>query len=95
MSFVFEAQQRADLGKGASRRLRRDGKVPAVVYGGSEAAVSVTLDFNKVNVAQQQDAFYSDVLALNIDGKEVKVKLAAMQRHPVKTHVVHLDFVRA
>ncbi|MCD8548232.1 MAG: 50S ribosomal protein L25 [Aeromonadaceae bacterium] len=94
MSFVFEAQQRTDLGKGASRRLRRDEKVPAVVYGGDEAAVSVTLNFNKVNVAQQQDAFYNDVLTLNIDGKEVKVKLAAVQRHPVKTQVVHLDFVR-
>lgn len=95
MSFVFQAQVRADLGKGASRRLRRAEQVPAILYGAGQEAVSLVLDHNKLIVAQQSDAFYSDVLTLVVDGQEVKAKVAAIQRHPVKAKLVHMDFVRA
>jgi large subunit ribosomal protein L25 len=94
MAYSFEAQVRSDLGKGASRRLRRDEKIPAVVYGAGQEAVSVVVDFNKITVAQAFDSFYSETITLVIDGKEVAVKVAAVQRHPVKPKVVHLDFVR-
>ncbi len=95
MSFTFEAQVRSDLGKGASRRLRRAEQVPAILYGAGQEAVSLVLDHNKVITAQAQAEFYSEVLTLVVDGKEVKAKLAAVQRHPVKPKVVHLDFIRA
>ena len=94
MAYSFEAQLRSDLGKVASRRLRRDEKNPAVVYGAGQEAVSVTVDFNKITVAQAFDSFYSETITLVIDGKEVAVKVAAVQRHPVKPKIVHLDFVR-
>jgi Ribosomal protein L25 (general stress protein Ctc) len=94
MAYSFEAQLRTDLGKGASRRLRRDEQVPAVVYGAGQEAVSIVVDHNKIIVAQQNDAFYHEPVTLVIDGKEVQVKVAAVQRHPVKPKVVHLDFVR-
>ena len=94
MAYSFEAQLRSDLGKGASRRLRRDEKIPAVVYGAGQEAVSVTVDFNNITVAQAFDSFYSETITLVIDGKEVAVKVAAVQRHPVKPKIVHLDFVR-
>ena len=92
--FTLNAELRSDLGKGASRRLRRDEKVPAVVYGAGQDAVSITVDHNKIIVAQANDAFYNETITLVIDGKEVAVKVAAVQRHPVKPKVVHLDFVR-
>ncbi len=94
MAYSFEAQLRSDLGKGASRRLRRDEKVPAVVYGAGQEAVSITVDHNKIIVAQQNDAFYKEPITLLIDGKEVVVNVVAVQRHPVKPKVVHLDFIR-
>ena len=95
MSFTFQAEVRADLGKGASRRLRRAEQVPAIVYGAGQEAVSVVVDHNKIITAQAQAEFYTEVLTLVVDGKEVKVKVAAVQRHPVKPKVVHLDFIRA
>ncbi|MBL1379408.1 MULTISPECIES: 50S ribosomal protein L25 [Zobellella] len=95
MSFVFEAEVRSDLGKGASRRLRHEDKVPAIVYGGDQEPVAIALDHKKAIIAQQNDAFYSDVLTLVINGQEVKVKLQDVQRHPYKPKLAHLDFVRA
>ena len=95
MSIVFQAEVRADLGKGASRRLRRAEQIPAILYGAGQEAVSLVLDNNKVIVAQATDAFYTDTVTLVIDGKEVQAKVVAVQRHPVKPKVVHLDFIRA
>jgi len=95
MSIVFQAEVRADQGKGASRRLRRAEQIPAIVYGAGQEAVSIVLDHNKVIVAQATPEFYAEPITLVIDGKEVQVKVAAVQRHPVKPKVVHLDFIRA
>ncbi|SHI15678.1 50S ribosomal protein L25 [Ferrimonas marina] len=95
MSFTFEAKVRTDAGKGASRRLRHAGLIPAIIYGGEAAPVSIELDHDKILHAQEEDAFYTDVLTLVIDGKEEKVKAQAMQRHPYKPKVTHIDFVRA
>lgn len=94
MAFTFDAELRTDLGKGASRRQRRQDKVPAVVYGGNKDAVSISLDHNKIIVAQESEVFYKEPITLNINGEAVTVKVVAMQRHPVKPKVIHLDFLR-
>mgnify|MGYP000415716395 CR=1 FL=1 len=92
--FNLDATIRTDLGKGASRRLRHQDKVPAILYGGNEAPVSLTLDHNKVIQAQEFEAFYSHVLTLNVDGKKVEALVKDMQRHPYKPKVTHIDFQR-
>ena len=92
--FNLDATVRTDLGKGASRRLRHQDKVPAILYGGDEAPVSLTLDHNKVIQAQEFEAFYSHVLTINVDGKKVEALVKDMQRHPYKPKVTHIDFQR-
>ncbi len=92
--FTLDAEIRTDLGKGASRRLRHEGKVPAVLYGADKEAVSLTLSHNKVFQAQAFEAFYSHVLTLNIGKEKVEVLVKDMQRHAFKPQVMHLDFLR-
>ena len=93
-NFKLDASVRTDLGKGASRRLRREDKLPGIIYGGEEAPVSITLDHNKVNNSADFEAFYSHVLTLNLDGKPVEVLVKDMQRHPFKPKITHIDFQR-
>lgn len=92
--FNLDATVRTDLGKGASRRLRREDKLPGIIYGGEEAPVSITLDHNKVNNSADFEAFYSHVLTLNVDGKATEVLVKDMQRHPFKPKITHIDFQR-
>ena len=92
--FTLDAEVRTDLGKGASRRLRHANKVPAILYGEGQEPVSLTLEHKNVYRAQQEEAFYSHVLTINIDGKPVECLLKDMQRHPFKQIVMHLDFLR-
>ncbi|MFI8717094.1 50S ribosomal protein L25/general stress protein Ctc [Stenotrophomonas sp. NPDC077464] len=80
--------------KGASRRLRHAGVIPAIVYGGSAEPVAISLDHNAIWLAQQNEWFYSSILDLNLDGKITKVLLRDMQRHPHKQLIMHLDFLR-
>ncbi|AIT08519.1 50S ribosomal protein L25 [Candidatus Francisella endociliophora] len=93
-NFVLKAEKRDDLGTGASRRLRRAGKIPAVIYGGDKEAVSVTIDHDKVLHATQDKAFFSSEVTVEVDGKEEKVIIKALQRHPYKVKLVHADFMR-
>ncbi|WP_071608876.1 50S ribosomal protein L25 [Entomohabitans teleogrylli] len=93
--FTINADVRKEQGKGASRRLRAANKFPAIVYGGKDAAISIELDHDKLMNMQAKPEFYSEVLTLVIDGKEVKVKVQAVQRHPYKPKLQHIDFVRA
>jgi large subunit ribosomal protein L25 len=92
--FTLDAEIRTDLGKGASRRLRHAGKVPAVLYGADKEAVSLTLNHNKLFQAQGFEAFYSHVLTLNIGKEKVEVLVKDMQRHAFKPIVMHVDFLR-
>jgi len=92
--FTLDAEIRNDLGKGASRRLRHAGKVPAVLYGADQKAVSLSLSHNKVFQAQEFEAFYSHVLTLNLEGKAIEVLVKDMQRHAFKPLVTHIDFLR-
>ena len=80
--------------KGASRRLRHAGVIPAIVYGGNAEPVAISLDHNATWLAQQNEWFYSSILSLNLDGQITKVLLRDMQRHPHKQLIMHLDFLR-
>lgn len=88
------AETRKDEGKGASRRLRTAGKVPAILYGSSQTPASIQLEHNTVWLASQHEWFYSAILDLKLDGKTQKVLLRDMQRHPFKAQLLHLDFQR-
>ena len=94
IDFTIQAELRTDTGKGASRRLRRAEKVPAILYGADKEAVSITLDHNKVNNMADHEAFYSHILTLVIDGKKHEAILKDVQRHPYKPKLTHLDFQR-
>lgn len=88
------AAVRGDEGKGASRRLRRAGQIPAIVYGGHADPKSIQLEHEKTWLASQNEWFYSSILTLDVDGKTEQVLLRDMQRHPYKQIIMHLDFQR-
>lgn len=88
------AERRADQGKGASRRLRRAGKVPAVVYGAGKPAENIQFDHLKLSVEARNDWFQSAILDLLVEGNRQKVLLRDVQKHPVKPVLLHLDFLR-
>jgi large subunit ribosomal protein L25 len=88
------AESRKDEGKGASRRLRRTDKVPAILYGSSEPPASIQLEHNTVWLASQNEWFYSAILDLKLDGKTQRVLLRDLQRHPFKAQLLHIDFQR-
>jgi large subunit ribosomal protein L25 len=88
------AESRKDEGKGASRRLRRASKVPAIVYGNNMDPASIQLDHNTAWLASQHEWFYSAILDLQLDGSSQRVLLRDMQRHPFKAQLLHLDFQR-
>ncbi|KPN19766.1 50S ribosomal protein L25 [Xanthomonas sp. Mitacek01] len=90
----IKVQRREDEGKGASRRLRHAGEVPAVVYGGDLKPVSIKLSHNDVWLASQHEWFYASILDLSLNGDVQKVLLRDMQRHPFKQQIMHLDFQR-
>ena len=96
MSNVFEfvAERRDVSGKSAARAIRREGKLPAIVYGGEATPQSIILDHNDVRKHLEHEAVYSHVLDLKIDGKTEKAILKGVQRHPAKVQILHLDFLR-
>lgn len=91
---TLNAELRTDLGKGASRRLRHQNKVPAVLYGADKEAVSVTLEHKDVVKAQELETFYTQVLELDINGEKTSALVKDMQRHPYKPVIMHIDFLR-
>jgi len=93
-NFEFEAVIRNDLGKSASRRLRREEMVLGVIYGGDEAATPIILEQRKVVKALENDAVYSHILGLTLNGKKQQVVLKDLQRHPYKHVILHMDFLR-
>jgi len=94
MQFEIIAQQRTLQGTSASRRLRRAGKVPAIIYGGSEAPQSVEVDHNDLLLKLKKEAFHSSILNLVVDGKKQQVLLRDTQVHAYKPLVLHVDFQR-
>ena len=95
VDFTLNANVRDDLGKGASRRLRRNADlVPAIVYGGSKEPQSISIAARELNKALENEAFYSSIIGLSIGGKKEEVLLKALQRHPAKPRIMHADFQR-
>lgn len=93
-SFELNAESRNDMGKGASRRLRRTGKVPAIIYGGDTAPQNLSIGHNELLRRLEDEAFYSHILTINIDGKSEQAVLRDLQRHPAKPVVLHVDLQR-
>jgi len=94
IDFSIDAEVRTDEGKGASRRLRHAGRVPAILYGGEKQPQSISLQHNKIFNSLQEEAIYSHILTLNVAGEEQKVILRDVQRHPAKPVILHVDFQR-
>lgn len=93
--FEINAELRTDLGKGSSRRLRRlENKVPAVVYGTDKEPESISVLAKELDKSLMNEAFYSHILTLNIEGKSQQVVLKNLQRHPAKALILHADFLR-
>ncbi len=93
-NFVLNAELREGTGTGVSRRLRHAGAFPGVVYGAGKEPVSLTLDHDKVWHMSNEEAFYSNIMTLDIGGKKEKVVVKALQRHPYKQLLLHLDLQR-
>jgi len=93
-TFELNVELRTDKGKGASRRLRRANKVPAILYGAGKEPRSLTLGHNDLFHHAEHEAFYSHILTLHVDGKDEKAVLKDMQRHPFKPIIMHVDFMR-
>ena len=92
--FELSVEPRAALGRTGSRRLRKAGKVPAVLYGGGEAPESMVLDHNTLSHQMNREAFFTSILTLKIGPKSQQVVVKDVQRHPFKPVIMHLDFQR-
>jgi len=88
------ATSRQEQGSGASRRLRRAGQVPGIVYGGSATPANIQIEHNPLWHAMQKEAFHSSILDIEIDGKSEKVLLRDFQTHAYKQQILHIDFQR-
>ena len=94
--FALNAVDRsAELqGKGASRRLRKQNLVPAIIYGGGEQPTAISIKINELVKSLEFEAFFSHILTLNVDGEEHQVVIKDLQRHPAKGFPMHADFQR-
>jgi large subunit ribosomal protein L25 len=92
--FNLVAELREDQGKGASRRLRRQGKVPAIIYGGGRPPRALVFDHNRVLHQLDQESFYSSILTIKVGDKSQAAILKDVQRHPAKRQIMHMDMQR-
>lgn len=90
----LDAELRTETGRGASRRLRRAKRVPAIMYGGHKEPQAITLNLLQLDRLMQEEAFYSQILTINLDGKGEQVIVKDLQRHPFKPLVEHVDLQR-
>ena len=94
-AIVIFAEKRSVQGKGASRRLRRaDGKVPAILYGSDKEPQLLSVIAKDLKKALENEALYSSILTLNVDGATESVILKDLQRHPFRVEILHADFLR-
>jgi large subunit ribosomal protein L25 len=94
MAIEFTAFARATEGRGASRRMRRAGKAPGIVYGGAAKPTPIELDHNALFHALRNEAFHSSILTMKLDGAATKVLLRDVQMHPFRNEILHVDFQR-
>ncbi|HDZ39554.1 MAG TPA: 50S ribosomal protein L25/general stress protein Ctc [Marinobacter sp.] len=93
--FVIEAFPRDDKGRGASRRLRREErKIPAIIYGAGKEATPISIWHNELKKALENEAFFSHILTIDLNGKKESVIMKDLQRHPYKLLLTHADFQR-
>ena len=92
--FDLIAEIREDQGKGASRRLRRQGLVPAIIYGAGRPPRNLAFDHNKVLQQLENESFYSSILNIKVRDKSQAAILKDLQRHPAKNQIMHMDFQR-
>ena len=93
-NFDLIADIREDQGKGASRRLRKTGRVPAIIYGAGRPPRSLTFDHNKVIKQLESESFYSSILNIKVGDKSQAAIVKDIQRHPAKMQIMHMDFQR-
>jgi large subunit ribosomal protein L25 len=93
-SFELDAEFRETQGKGASRRLRHEGKVPAILYGGHSDARRLSLNHQKLLILLDNERFYSTILNLKVGEQKQAAILKDVQRHPFKNAILHIDFQR-
>jgi len=93
-SFIVNAELRSDQGKGASRRLRETGRLPGILYGAHKEPTMISLSHNEITRHLEDEAFYSNLLTLNLGGNQETVVLKDLQRHPSKPFILHADFQR-
>ena len=94
-TITINVELRKDVGKGASRRLRRAGKVPAVIYGGQKDPVALSLQLNELLRATENEAFYASILEIKVDEKNTQQAVVRdLHRHPFKPIIMHIDFLR-
>ena len=94
MQLEFNANKRDGQGTGASRRLRRTGRIPGILYGGPTAPQQIDIDHNELFQLLRKEAFYSSVLNINLEGKTEMCLLRDVQRHPYRPVILHADFQR-
>lgn len=94
VDFELNAEPRNAIGKGASRRLRREGRIPAILYGGGQQPESLSLEHREVLKQLDNEAFYSHILTINLGSRVERAILRDLQRHPFKPTVLHMDFQR-
>lgn len=94
ITYQVGADSRHDQGKGASRRLRRAGKVPAVLYGGQGGPRSITLDHQQLLTLIDKEKFYSSIISVNVDAQPQPAIIRDVQMHPARNAVVHVDLQR-
>jgi large subunit ribosomal protein L25 len=93
-AFELAGEPRTRLGRSDSRRLRRAGKVPAILYGGGEPPEALALDHNTLKNHMSREAFYTSILTLKVGSKAQQVVVKGVERHPVRPQIMHLDFQR-
>ncbi len=94
MKIEFKAARREEQGSSASRRLRRAGRLPGIIYGSGKDASPITLDHNDLYHLLKKEAFHASVLTIDLDGAKESVVLRDTQWHPYKQQVLHIDFQR-
>jgi len=94
MQIQFKATKRDAQGTGASRRLRRAGQLPGIIYGGAGEALPITLDHNELYHLLKKEVFHSSVLTIDVDGQKETAVLRDTQWHAFKQQVLHIDFQR-
>ena len=93
--FELNCSVRTDLGKGASRRLRRlDNNIPAVLYGGDKDPIALTIAHKDIARATENEAFFAHIITLKIGNKKEQAVIKALQRHPARAIILHADFLR-